>query len=86
MRTGTFHWQWSAKQPVILGPKGEILGGQHRVIAALLAGIDLRTVPGQVYSIAIITDQHLIGLMYCRMCVSVTMRLMLSLEALNYGI
>jgi hypothetical protein len=46
MRDGSFAWNKSSLQPVILGPNGEVLGGHHRVIAAHLAGIDLTTVPG----------------------------------------
>jgi hypothetical protein len=46
MSDGSFDWNRASLQPVILGPKGEILGGHHRVIAAHLAGIDLAAVPG----------------------------------------
>lgn len=52
MKSGQFAWNRSAMQPAILGPNGEVLGGHHRVIAACLAGIDLKAIPGQVYSIA----------------------------------
>ena len=38
--------QGELAQPVILGPGGEVLSGHHRVIAAQLAGIDLKAVPG----------------------------------------
>jgi hypothetical protein len=47
MKDGSFAWNKSSLQPVILGPNGEILGGHHRVIAGHLAGIDLTAVPGQ---------------------------------------
>lgn len=46
MEDGSFDWKKASLQPVILGPKGEVLGGHHRVIAAHLAGIDLGTVAG----------------------------------------
>jgi hypothetical protein len=46
MRDGSFDWSKASLQPVILGPKGEIMGGHHRVIAAQLAGIDLTAVHG----------------------------------------
>lgn len=46
MTDGSFDWNKSSLQPVILGPAGEVLGGQHRVVAAHLAGIDLTTAPG----------------------------------------
>ena len=46
MENGSFDWNKSSLQPVILGPNGEVLGGHHRVIAAHLVGIDLATIPG----------------------------------------
>jgi hypothetical protein len=46
MKDGTFDWNKSSLQPVILGPNGEVMGGHHRMIAAHLAGIDLMAVPG----------------------------------------
>jgi hypothetical protein len=46
MLDGTFDWNAASLQPVILGMKGEILGGHHRVVAAHLVGIDLMAVPG----------------------------------------
>jgi len=46
MQDGSFDWNKSSLQPVILGPNGEVLGGHHRVIAAHLAGIDLIAIPG----------------------------------------
>jgi hypothetical protein len=46
MKDGSFDWNKSSLQPVILGPNGEVMGGHHRVIAAHQAGIDLTTVPG----------------------------------------
>jgi len=46
MKDGSFDWNKSSFQPVILGPNGEVMGGHHRVIAAHLAGIDLTVVPG----------------------------------------
>jgi hypothetical protein len=46
MNDGSFDWQKASLQPVILGPKGEVMGGHHRVIAAHLAGIDLTAVSG----------------------------------------
>jgi len=46
MRDGSFDWTNASRQPVIVGPNGEILGGHHRVVAAHLAGIDLARVPG----------------------------------------
>ena len=46
MLDGTFGWLQAGRQPVILGPNEEVLGGHHRVIAAHLAGIDLDAVPG----------------------------------------
>ena len=46
MQDGSFDWNTASLQPVIMGPSGEIMGGHHRVIAAHLAGVDLRKVPG----------------------------------------
>ena len=46
MRNGTFDWNRSSLQPIILGPNGQVLGGHHRVVAAHLAGIDLAAIPG----------------------------------------
>jgi hypothetical protein len=52
MKDGTIDWNQSSKQPVILGPAGQILSGHHRVVAAHLAGIDLASVPGQVKTLS----------------------------------
>jgi allophanate hydrolase subunit 2 len=46
MVNGSFDWNKSSLQPVILGPDGEVMGGHHRVIAAHLAGIDLAAIAG----------------------------------------
>lgn len=46
MRRGLFDWQAASLEPVILGPRWQVLNGHHRVIAAELAGIDLAKVPG----------------------------------------
>lgn len=48
MENGTFDWRAAGLRPVLLGPKGEVLGGHHRLVAAHLAGIDLDSMPGQV--------------------------------------
>ena len=46
MRDGSFDWKAASLEPIILGPKGQVLNGHHRVIAAELAGVDLASVPG----------------------------------------
>ena len=46
MTDGSFDWNKASLQPVIMGPNGEVLGGHHRAIAAHLAGVDLKSVPG----------------------------------------
>jgi len=46
MLNGEFDWSKASLQPVILGPRGEVMGGHHRVIAAHLAGIELLRIPG----------------------------------------
>ena len=48
MTSGRFDWRRSALRPVVLGPRREILGGHHRIIAAHLAGVDLNSIPGQI--------------------------------------
>jgi hypothetical protein len=44
MQRGLFDWQSASLEPVILGPRGQVLNGHHRVIAAELAGIDLANI------------------------------------------
>jgi ParB-like nuclease domain len=46
MQDGSFDWNDASLQPVIFGPNSEIIDGHHRVVAAHLAGIDLKTIPG----------------------------------------
>jgi hypothetical protein len=46
MVNGLFDWNRASLQPIILGQRGEVMGGHHRVIAAHLAGIDLASIPG----------------------------------------
>lgn len=46
MVDGSYDWNRASLQPVILGPKAEVLGGHHRIVAAHLAGITLAIVPG----------------------------------------
>ncbi len=46
MQNSSFAWAQSSLQPVIIGPKGEVLGGHHRVVASHLAGVDLSKVSG----------------------------------------
>lgn len=48
MANGTFDWNASSLQPVYLGPGKEIIGGHHRIIASLLADVDLNQVPSQL--------------------------------------
>ncbi len=52
MKDGSFDWARSARQPVFLGPNGEVINGHHRIIAAHLAGIDLLAMPSQVRRLA----------------------------------
>lgn len=47
MMDGSFDWADSARQPIFIGPEGQIANGHHRIIAAHLAGIDLAAAPGQ---------------------------------------
>jgi hypothetical protein len=56
MRDESFDWNDASLHPVIFGPNSEIIDGHHRVIAAHLAGIELKTIPGprpQVQSVPV---------------------------------
>jgi hypothetical protein len=46
MQDGSFNYTQASLRPIVLGPKGEVLGGHHRIVAAHLAGVDLATIPG----------------------------------------